>query len=79
VTERLEIKALPITIRNVYYSIIESPIRGPYPRLGSLIGVHEAEIPHFIKDSTRETIDQVDPSARFGMRVVVYTQGDMHE
>ena len=75
--ERLKAKALPITIRNVCYSILHSPIRGPYPRLGSLIDVDEAEIPHFVKDSTRETIDQLDPSARFGMKVVVYTQGDM--
>ena len=76
-TERLEKKALPITIRNIHYSIMQSPIRGPYPRLGSLIGVNEAEIPHFVKDSTKETIDQVDPGARLGIRVIVYTQGDV--
>jgi len=77
--ERLKTKALPITIRNVHYSIMQSPIRGPFPRLGSLIGRNEVEIPHFVKDSTKETLDQVDPNVRGGKRVIVYTQGDMSE
>ena len=72
----LETKTVKLTAVNLLRAVGNSPIGGPYPRLGKVAGTNRVEIPHILNKATTEEVDEIDLGVGYGEDVIVFTQGE---
>ncbi len=74
----LEVHATRLSPRNLVRSFLNSPIGGPWPRIGTLRGDGRVLVPHFFgrKPTIEENVTR-DQVLGTGTRVIVYTHGEI--
>lgn len=70
--ERVDLStyAVKLSLKNIVHAILESPLEGPYPKIGTVLG-NEVEV----RNQTLK-VDHFAPGTdNFGDKVIVFTQG----